>query len=140
MIQLIAEIDEGTSAAALPVEVQEKITELKIQWNESTLTGTKAVEGKKLILLLSSVGGDELQALMNEPFISGQDDENENIVEWFDLDWYVVAEESKPIDQSLLLPYFKDKIIVENGEEISSTPLTNLNGIIQTYSGHNWIY
>jgi len=120
--------------------VQEKITELKIQWNESTITGTKAVEGKKLILLLSSVGGDELQALMNEPFISGQDDEGENIVEWFDLDWYVVAEESKPIDQSLLLPYFKDKIIVEDGEEISSTPLTNLNGIIQTYAGHNWIY
>jgi len=59
MIQLIAEIDEGTSVSALPVEVQEKITELKIQWNESTLTGTKAVEGKKLILLLSSVGGDE---------------------------------------------------------------------------------
>ena len=140
MIQLIVEIDEGTSAAALPAEVQEKITELKIQWNESTLVGTKIVEGKKLILLLSSVGGDELQALMNEPFISGQDDEGENIVEWFDLDWYVVAEESKTIDQSLLLPYFKDKITVEDGEEISSTPLTDLNGIIQTYSGHNWIY
>ena len=144
MIQLIVEIDEGMSASALPDEAQKKIAELGIQWNESTLIGTKAVEGKKLILLLSTIGGDELQEIMNEPFVIGQDEEGENIVEWFNLDWFVVAEEGILIDQSLLLPYFSDKVTIEideDGEETTGVEtITDLNGIIQTYSGHKWMH
>jgi hypothetical protein len=144
MIQLIVEVDEGMSASALPAEAQKKIADLGIQWNESTVIGTQAVEGKKLILLLSTIGGDELQEIMNEPFVIGQDDEGENIVEWFDLDWYVVAEEGILIDQSLLLPYFKDKTTIEineDGEETTEQEtITDLNGIIQTYSGHKWMH
>ena len=144
MIQLIVEIDEGMSASALPDEAQKKIADLGIQWNESTLIGTQAVEGKKLILLLSTIGGDELQEIMNEPFVIGQDEEGENIVEWFNLDWFVVAEEGILIDQSLLLPYFSDKVTIEideDGEETTGVEtITDLNGIIQTYSGHKWVY
>ena len=144
MIQLIVEIDEGMSASALPDEAQKKIADLGIQWNESTLIGTQPVEGKKLILLLSTIGGDELQEIMNEPFVIGQDEEGENIVEWFNLDWFVVAEEGILIDQSLLLPYFLDKITIEineDGEETTEQEtITDLNGIIQTYSGHKWVY
>jgi|TARA_R110002126_G_scaffold44900_2_gene127655 hypothetical protein len=144
MIQLIVEIDEGMSASALPDEAQKKIADLGIQWNESTLIGTQAVEGKKLILLLSTIGGDELQEIMNEPFVIGQDEEGENIVEWFNLDWFVVAEEGILIDQSLLLPYFSDKVTIEideDGEETTGVEtITDLNGIIQTYSGHKWMH
>ena len=144
MIQLIVEIDEGMSVSALPDEAQKKIADLGIQWNESTLIGTQPFEGKKLILLLSTIGGDELQEIMNEPFTIGQDEEGENIVEWFDLDWFVVAEEGILIDQSLLLPFFSDEITIEideDGEETTGVKtITDLNGIIQTYSGHKWVY
>jgi|TARA_B110000914_G_scaffold107496_1_gene94210 hypothetical protein len=144
MIQLIVEIDEGMSASALPDEAQKKITDLGIQWNESTLIGTQAVEGKKLILLLSTIGGDELQEIMNEPFVIGEEEDGSKIYEWFNLDWFVVAEEGILIDQSLLLPYFSDKIIIEideDGEETTGVEtITDLNGIIQTYSGHKWMH
>ena len=144
MIQLIVEIDEGMSASALPDEAQKKIADLGIQWNESTLIGTEPVEGKKLILLLSTIGGDELQEIMNEPFVIGEEEDGSKIYEWFNLDWFVVAEEGILIDQSLLLPYFSDKIIIEideDGEETTEQEtITDLNGIIQTYSGHKWMH
>lgn len=144
MIQLIVEIDEGMSASALPDEAQKKLADLGIQWNESTLIGTQAVEGKKLILLLSTIGGDELQEIMNEPFVIGEEEDGSKIYEWFDLDWFVVAEEGILIDQSLLLPYFKDTEVIkidEDGEETTGVEtITDLNGIIQTYSGHKWVY
>ena len=144
MIQLIVEIDEGMSASALPDEAQKKIADLGIQWNESTLIGTQAVEGKKLILLLSTIGGDELQEIMNEPFVIGEEEDGSKIYEWFNLDWFVVAEEGILIDQSLLLPYFSDKTTIEideDGEETTGVEtITDLNGIIQTYSGHKWVY
>ena len=144
MIQLIVEIDEGMSASALPDEAQKKIADLGIQWNESTLIGTQAVEGKKLILLLSTIGGDELQEIMNEPFVIGEEEDGSKIYEWFNLDWFVVAEEGILIDQSLLLPYFKDKTTIEideDGEETTGVEtITDLNGIIQTYSGHKWMH
>lgn len=144
MIQLIVEIDEGMSASALPDEAQKKLADLGIQWNESTLIGTQAVEGKKLILLLSTIGGDELQEIMNEPFVIGEEEDGSKIYEWFNLDWFVVAEEGILIDQSLLLPYFKDTEVIEideDGEETTGVEtITDLNGIIQTYSGHKWVY
>lgn len=144
MIQLIVEIDEGMSASALPDEAQKKLADLGIQWNESTLIGTQAVEGKKLILLLSTIGGDELQEIMNEPFVIGEEEDGSKIYEWFDLDWFVVAEEGILIDQSLLLPYFKDTEVIEIDEDSEETTgvetITDLNGIIQTYSGHKWVY
>lgn len=144
MIQLIVEIDEGMSASALPDEAQKKIADLGIQWNESTLIGTQAVEGKKLILLLSTIGGDELQEIMNEPFVIGEEEDGSKIYQWFNLDWFVVAEEGILIDQSLLLPYFKDTEVIkidEDGEETTGVEtITDLNGIIQTYSGHKWVY
>mgnify|MGYP003673178059 FL=1 len=144
MIQLIVEIDEGMSASALPAEAQKKIADLGIQWNESTLIGTQAVEGKKLILLLSTIGGDELQEIMNEPFVIGEEEDGSKIYEWFNLDWFVVAEEGILIDQSLLLPYFSDKVTIEideDGEETTGVEtITDLNGIIQTYSGHKWVH
>mgnify|MGYP003641849298 FL=1 len=144
MIQLIVEIDEGMSASALPDEAQKKIADLGIQWNESTLIGTQAVEGKKLILLLSTIGGDELQEIMNEPFVIGEEEDGSKIYEWFNLDWFVVAEEGILIDQSLLLPYFSDKVTIEideDGEETTGVEtITDLNGIIQTYSGHKWMH
>ena len=144
MIQLIVEIDEGMSASALRDEAQKKIADLGIQWNESTLIGTQAVEGKKLILLLSTIGGDELQEIMNEPFVIGEEEDGSKIYEWFNLDWFVVAEEGILIDQSLLLPYFSEKVTIEideDGEETTGVEtITDLNGIIQTYSGHKWMH
>jgi hypothetical protein len=144
MIQLIVEIDEGMSVSALPDEAQKKITDLGIQWNESTLIGTQPFEGKKLILLLSTIGGDELQEIMNEPFVIGEEEDGSKIYEWFNLDWFVVAEEGILIDQSLLLPYFSDKVTIEideDGEETTEQEtITDLNGIIQTYSGHKWMH
>jgi hypothetical protein len=44
----------------------------------------------------------------------------------------------------LLLPYFSDKITIEideDGEETTEQEtITDLNGIIQTYSGHKWMH
>lgn len=144
MIQLIVEIDEGMSASALPDEVQKKISDLGIQWPQSTLVGTQPVEGKKIMLLLSPISGDELEAVMNEPFVTGQDEDGKDIIEWFDLGWFVLAEEGVKIEQDLLLPFFSDiqsfEIDADGEEVIVTTPVTNLNGIIQTYSGHKWVY
>ena len=144
MIQLIVEIDEGMSVSALPDEVQKKISDLGIQWPQSTLVGTQPVEGRKIMLLLSPISGDDLEAVMNEPFVTGQDEDGKDIVEWFDLGWFVLAEEGIKIEQDLILPFFSDIQsfeIDEDGEEvIVTTPVTDLNGIIQTYSGHKWVY
>jgi len=144
MIQLIVEIDEGMSVSALPDEVQKKISDLGIQWPQSTLVGTQPVEGRKIMLLLSPISGDDLEAVMNEPFVTGQDEDGKDIVEWFDLGWFVLAEEGIKIEQDLILPFFSDIQsfeIDEDGEEvIATTPVTDLNGIIQTYSGHKWVY
>ena len=144
MIQLIVEIDEGMSVSALPDEVQKKIADLGIQWPQSTLVGTQPVEGRKIMLLLSPISGDDLEAVMNEPFVTGQDEDGKDIVEWFDLGWFVLAEEGIKIEQDLILPFFSDIQsfeIDEDGEEvIVTTPVTDLNGIIQTYSGHKWVY
>lgn len=144
MIQLIVEIDEGMSVSALPDEVQKKIADLGIQWPQSTLVGTQPVEGRKIMLLLSPISGDDLEAVMNEPFVTGQDEDDKDIVEWFNLGWFVLAEEGIKIEQDLILPFFSDIQsfeIDEDGEEvIVTTPVTDLNGIIQTYSGHKWVY
>jgi len=144
MIQLIVEIDEGMSVSALPDEVQKKISDLGIQWPQSTLVGTQPVEGRKIMLLLSPISGDDLEAVMNEPFVTGQDEDGKDIVEWFDLGWFVLAEEGIKIEQDLILPFFSDIQsfeIDEDGEEVvATTPVTDLNGIIQTYSGHKWVY
>jgi len=144
MIQLIVEIDEGMSVSALPDEVQKKIADLGIQWPQSTLVGTQPVEGRKIMLLLSPISGDDLEAVMNEPFVTGQDEDDKDIVEWFNLGWFVLAEEGIKIEQDLILPFFSDIQsfeIDEDGEEVvATTPVTDLNGIIQTYSGHKWVY
>lgn len=144
MIQLIVEIDEGMSASALPDEVQKKISDLGIQWPQSTLVGTQPVDGKKIMLLLSPISGDDLEAAMNEPFVTGQDEDGKDIIEWFDLGWFVLAEEGIKIEQDLILPFFSDiqsfEIDADGEEVIVTTPVTNLNGIIQTYSGHKWVY
>ena len=144
MIQLIVEIDEGMSASALPDEVQKKIADLGIQWPQSTLVGTQPVDGRKIMLLLSPISGDDLEAVMNEPFVTGQDEDGKDIVEWFDLGWFVLAEESVKIEQDLILPFFSDiqsfEIDADGEEVITTTPVTELNGIIQTYSGHKWVY
>lgn len=144
MIQLIVEIDEGMSVLALPDEVQKKISDLGIQWPQSTLVGTQPVDGKKIMLLLSPISGDDLEAAMNEPFVTGQDEDGKDIIEWFDLGWFVLAEEGIKIEQDLILPFFSDiqsfEIDADGEEVIVTTPVTNLNGIIQTYSGHKWVY
>ena len=144
MIQLIVEIDKGMSVSALPDEVQKKISDLGIQWPQSTLVGTQPVDGRKIMLLLSPISGDDLEAVMNEPFVTGQDEDGKDIIECFDLGWFVLAEEGVKIEQDLILPFFTDKQSFEidaDGEEvITTTPVTELNGIIQTYSGHKWVY
>ena len=59
----------------------------------------------------------------------------------FNLGWNVLAEEGVQVDQSVILPYMLDDVVIdEAGAVVSTTPVTDLAGRLQTYSGKSWVY
>jgi len=144
MIQMIVEIDENASFSEMPEDQQKAISGLNIQWPESQMIGTKAVGGRKLILILSPVDGATLENYMNVEYVSGNDENGDPIIHNFGLNWNVLAEEGVKVNQDLLLPYFEPELVFsqdENGEPVSeSVPITDLTNKLQVYAGKKWLY
>ena len=134
--QMILEISEGAEFDTMPIELQKAISKAGIEWPESRMIGTSAVDNNQLILILSDVDKPTLEDLMNnEEF----DDDGNQIK--YNLGWSVLACEGEQIDQSLLLPYFDDiPIFDEEGAQIGTEPVTDLNNKLQIWAGHKWTF
>ena len=135
-MMMILEIAAGTEFDAMGEDLQAAINKAGVQWPESQLIGTSAVDGKALILVNALVDADTLTALMNNDEF---DEEGNQIA--FNLGWAVLAQEGEPVDQSVLLPYFNDVPVLDvDGETIAFEPLTDLTGKLQVYAGKKWQY
>ena len=123
--QMIIKIDEGTDFDNLPEEQQADIKTAMVQWPEGVMVGTKAVDGKIILLIVTSASELEL----SEMILSHA------------LDWQVLAVEGEQINQALLLPFYSDiPIFDEDGNQTGTEAVTDLTGKIQTISGHKWAY
>lgn len=142
MKQIILEIDAGAEFDTMPSELQGAIKKAKISWPESRLIGTSPIDGKQLILILCDIDSTTLEQWMNVECPTGELDEfGDEINLYFNLNWFVLAEEGEQVDQSLLLPYFDDKqIFDEDGEMIGYEPVTDLIGKLQVWAGRKWTY
>lgn len=136
MKQMIIETDEGVEFDDMEADLQAAICKVKITWPESIMIGTQPISGKQVVLIMCGVDGATLTDLMNnEEF-----DENGKQVK-FNLGWSVLAEEGEPINQALLLPYFLDiPLFDENGDQIGSEPILDLEGRLQNWAGHRWTF
>lgn len=134
--QMILEISEGAEFDVMPEELQKAIMKAGIEWPESRLIGTSAVNGKQLILILSTVDKAALEDLMNNDEFDGDGNQIK-----FDLGWSVLACEGEQVNQNALLPYFDDTpIFDEEGDQIGTEPVTDLTDKLQIWAGHKWLY
>ena len=125
MKQMIISIDEGTDFDNLPTDQQEDIALAAIQWPESIMPGTEAVDGKSLILIATIASVEVIESMISN----------------HSLEWEVLAVENEVVDQSLLLPFYSDVLAFdEDGEQTGTEAVTDLTGKIQTFSGHSWSY
>ena len=123
--QMIIRIDEGADFDSLPEEQQDDIKTAGVKWPEGVMIGTKAVNGKIILLIVTSASELELSGMI---LAHG-------------LDWEVLAVEGEQINQALLLPFYSDApIFDESGDQIGTEAVTDLTGKIQTISGHAWSY
>lgn len=134
--QMILEIDASVEFDEMPHDLQTAIRKAGIEWPESTMIGTSSHEGKKLILIQTSVDADTLTNLMNSEIF----DDNGNQIA-FNLGWQVLASDKEPINQSALLPYFDDVPVYDDeGNFNGFEPVTDLTGKLQTWAGKQWQY
>lgn len=125
MNQMIIMVGEGADFDQMPVDLQKAIQAARIEWPESQMPGTVAVNGAKLVLIMSALSGEQLQKQIDA----------------FGLDWRVMAEEGVTVDQKPLLPFFApDPIWNDEDGDFDYTPVTDLTGRLQTWSGHAWLY
>lgn len=125
MMQMIIEIDEETEFDNLPEEQQADVKSANIQWPESIMLGTEAVNGKTLLMIACDASVEQIEGMISA----------------HNLTWLVLAVENEPIIQGLLLPFYSDvPTFDEDGEQTGTEAVTDLTDKIQTFAGHNWLY
>lgn len=125
MKQMILKIDDDADFSEMPEDLQEMIRLTKITWPQSQLIGTKSYYNKRLILILSPIEKDLIEAL----FIK------------FDLNWTILAVEGEAVDQDPLLGFMVDSLVFnEDGDQTGTEEITDLTGKLQTFAGHMWLY
>jgi hypothetical protein len=125
MKQFIIKLPENTELDSLSDEVKEAVKSFKGQFPKGVLVGSKSVDGYELKLIMGDITKEELNSA------------TESLV----LDWVIIASEGDVINQELILPYMLDTPIFDDeGEQTGSTPVTDVTGKLQTYSGRNWSY
>lgn len=136
---MIVEIPEGTDIANMPIELQKLIASVGGEFPEGIMIGTEPVDSKQLLLINVNATKIEVEAMTGQ---NAFDDEGNQIA--FDLDWSVLAVENEVVDQSALLPYFKDTPkgrIDDSGDYVVDyVPTTDLTNILQVWSGKKWLY
>ncbi len=143
--QMIVEIDELTTLDNLSDELQQAINQGFIQWPENQMSNSRAVDGKRLILILSDVRPKKLERWISNGFKyrARHDKRAEEELDEVDLgiSWKILAEEDKKIKQSDILPYIVDDAVYgEDGEVLFYAPVEDLTGRLQTWAGRNWKY
>ena len=139
-MMMLIEVPENVLFAEMPQDLQEAIQNVGGQFVEAMLIGTQAVDGKKLIFVDVDATAEQVEQLTNNDAF---DEDGKQIA--FNLGWSVVATENEPINQSVLLPYFKpipQFEADENGDivQVGETPVTDLTGKIQVWAGREWQY
>lgn len=125
MKQMIIAIDESFELSQMAPEVVSAIGDARIQWPEDQMVGTVAVDGKKLVLILSAVDRETLQSQIYS----------------FGLDWEILASEDDPIDHESILPYMAGTPVYNDEDDsVDIVPVTDITGKLQYWSGHSWQY
>ncbi len=134
MMQLIIEINETDDFESFPDELKAALTDAGISI-EMKLAGTKAVDGRILILTTSKYDDTVLNDLFNGEYM------HENKTYNFDLGWQVVAEENVKINQGDILPFMSDiNLFDDDGNATGFEVVTDITDKLQTFSGRNWVY
>ena len=144
-MMMILEIAEGVKFEEMPEAQQKVIGSLGIEWPQSMMIGTEAVNGKQLVLINANCTPKQLNDAMNGDYNTGEFDENgDPVVESFNLGWSIMAVEGVEVAQTELLPYFLPELNVtydDNGDPITeSIPITDLTGKLQVWAGKKWVY
>lgn len=140
MKQMIIEIDASASFSEMSEDIQKAVNRANIQWPQDKMVGTQEIDGKKLILILCSISGSELEEWMNGTYI---EDDQEQTEHQFDLGWKVLAEEDKKIVQKPIKAYMSPIPVYEENDEgemvqTGEKAIISLKGILQTWSGRKW--
>ena len=124
-MMFIIEVSEGTDVFTMDFAIQEAVQSVGAQWPEAIMPGTKAVDGRQVVLVYANASKADLEALIAA----------------FSLDWVVLASEGEKVSQAALLPFYSDIMLYdEEGNVTGSEPITDLADKIQTFSGRSWIY
>jgi hypothetical protein len=141
MMQFIVKMPETEKFSGLTDEARKAIQGAKGQFPNGWLSGTKAVDGYCLKLLMCDITQDEFNDLIANGSQSIDEEGNVTFTP-LGLDWEVIACECESIDHSLILPYMAGIPVYdeENQEVISYDTITNITGKLQTYAGRKWQY
>lgn len=120
----IFEVPEGTDVTEAPEELQAAVQSVGGQWPEAMLPSTQPVDGRQIVLVWAKANKQEVEAL----------------IESFSLDWTIRAVEGEPIDQAALIPFFVDTVTIDEEENETFAPVTDLTGKLQVFAGRSWEY
>lgn len=138
MKQFIIKIPEGEILENLGDEAKRAIKMVNGQFPSGRAVDTHAVDGYEIKLVMCNSDADTLNAIFEYGYPSTNENGDQVLVD-LELDWEVLAEEGKPTDKDLILPFLDDDIIYdEDGEILSSEPKIDLTSL-QTYAGKKWI-
>ncbi len=140
MIQYIIKLPENADINLLSEEAQAAIQAFKGQFPSGQLIGSQAVDGYELRLIMADIDGEQFNEVLTEGYPVVDEEGEETLVD-LGLDWEVLAEEKKQIDQTKLLPYMLNlPVFDEEGEQTGSEPVTDLTNKLQTFAGKKWVY
>ena len=137
---MILKVDETFDFDNPPEQVLIAMQDAKIQFPESEMLGTRDYNGDKLILIMTRLSRGEVTSWFNGayPTVDGNGD---LINIDLGLTWQVMADELTPVPQVPLLNFFVDTPVFDiDGNQTGTTPVTDLEGILQVYAGHKWIF
>ena len=100
------------------------------------LSACKEIDGEKLHLAYIESSVAHVLEITNADMTGA---EGEYLA--MDLGIKILATESEPIDQKLLLPFFRDQVVGydENSEPIFA-PVTDVTGLVPVLAGKAWLY
>tara|TARA_R100000544_G_scaffold20565_1_gene10006 strand:- start:16660 stop:17085 length:426 start_codon:yes stop_codon:yes gene_type:complete len=141
MNQFIIKVPENETFDELSDQVKEVVNHLRGQYASGLMAGTKAVDGYKLKLVMLNADLDFFKDFLTDGYPMFDDESGEEVIVDLGLDWEILASEGEPIKQDKILPFMLDKLEFDDeGEIVDYNPVTDLTGLLQTYSGRNWTY
>ena len=141
MKQFIIEVPEDESIEMLTDDVKAAMTKAKGQFASGLVSGTQAVNGYKLKLVMVDIELEAFEELLSTGTITTDELTGKDVITPLNLDWVIVASDGVTIKQSLILPYMIDTpLFDELGDIIGSEPVTDITDKLQTYSGRSWSY